>query len=88
MNPAPAASVSAAEAPAAAPSSSEGRRIGMANPASKNCADKGGKLEIRDEPAGQSGVCIFADGSRCEEWAFFRGQCAPGQCKKPDGKCQ
>ena len=51
---------------------------GLPNPASKYCVDKGGKLEIRDEKGGQAGYCIFPDGSECDEWAYFRGQCAPG----------
>ena len=51
----------------------------IANPASENCVKQGGTLEIRDETGGQVGYCIFADGSECEEWAFFRGECAPGK---------
>jgi len=52
----------------------------MANPASKNCVDKGGKLEIRADARGnESGVCLFPDGSSCDEWAFMNGQCAPGR---------
>lgn len=55
----------------------------MANPASVFCADNGGTVEIRkDAQGGEHGVCIFADGSECEEWAFFRGECSPG---KPAG---
>ncbi len=51
----------------------------IANPASVFCEEKGGKLEIRAAADGsQSGACIFADGSECDEWAFFRGECAPG----------
>lgn len=52
--------------------------VGIANPASENCVAKGGKVEIIDTPAGQSGICVFPDGTRCEEWALLRGQCAPG----------
>lgn len=49
---------------------------GLPNPASKYCVDQGYKLEIRADQAGnQYGVCIFPDGSECEEWAFFRGEC-------------
>ncbi|MCP4166895.1 MAG: DUF333 domain-containing protein, partial [Chloroflexi bacterium] len=48
------------------------------NPASKHCIDMGNKLEIRDETGGQVGYCLFPDGSECEEWAFFREECAPG----------
>ena len=52
--------------------------IGMANPASVYCEEQGGWLEIRTaDDGGQYGVCIFSDGSECEEWAFFRGECAP-----------
>jgi putative hemolysin len=51
----------------------------LANPASVYCDEQGGKLEIREhEDGGQYGVCIFDDGSECEEWAYFRGECAPG----------
>lgn len=25
------------------------------------------------------GVCIFSDGTECEVWSFFRGECLPGQ---------
>jgi putative hemolysin len=50
----------------------------MANPASVYCEQYGGKLDIRtDVSGGQMGACIFADGSECEEWAYFRGECAP-----------
>jgi len=55
----------------------------MANPASKHCADQGGRLEIRDETDGQVGYCVFPDGSECEEWAFFRGECVPGGAYQP-----
>lgn len=55
-------------------------QAGLANPASVYCEEKGGKLEIRtDENGGQYGVCIFEDGSECEEWAYFRGECQPGK---------
>jgi putative hemolysin len=54
---------------------------GLANPASVNCAEKGGSLDIRSNTGGQYGVCVFKDGSECEEWAFFRGQCQPGDCE-------
>jgi hypothetical protein len=51
----------------------------MANPASVNCEQKGNRLEIRTAADGsQGGICIFPDGSECEEWAFMRGECGPG----------
>jgi putative hemolysin len=47
----------------------------MANPASVNCTKNGGKLSIIDQPEGQVGMCTFLDGTVCEEWAYFRGEC-------------
>ncbi|MCC6906199.1 MAG: DUF333 domain-containing protein [Anaerolineae bacterium] len=54
-------------------------QAGMPNPASVYCEEHDGTLEIReDESGGQVGICVFADRSECEEWAYFRGECAPG----------
>jgi hypothetical protein len=51
----------------------------MPNPASVYCEQHGGKLEIVAAAEGsQSGLCIFPDGSKCDEWAYFRGECQPG----------
>jgi putative hemolysin len=48
------------------------------NPASAFCEEQGYRLEIRTAAGGsQSGACIFPDGSECDEWAFYRGECAP-----------
>ena len=50
----------------------------ISNPASVYCTQQGNKLEIRTADDGsQSGVCIFPDGSSCDEWAYFRGECSP-----------
>ena len=52
--------------------------IGLPNPASAYCEEQGGQVEIRtDDEGGQYGMCIFEDGSECDEWAFFRGECKP-----------
>jgi putative hemolysin len=52
---------------------------GLANPASVNCLEKGGKLEIRDRgDLGQYGVCVFENNLQCEEWAMYRGECPVG----------
>ena len=53
----------------------------IANPASVNCTEKGGKLEIRKNKKGEYGVCLFEDNRQCEEWAFLRGQCPVGGVK-------
>jgi len=51
----------------------------MPNPASVFCEENGGTVEIQTaEDGSQSGICVFTDGSRCDEWAFFRGECQPG----------
>ena len=59
---------------------------GMANPASVHCQEQGYDLEVRiDANGNQLGVCIFPDGSECEEWAYFRGECQPGENTPPTG---
>ncbi len=51
----------------------------MPNPASVYCEENGGVLEIRkDESGGEVGYCLFPDGSECDEWAYYRGECQPG----------
>jgi putative hemolysin len=58
----------------------ESGEAGLPNPASVYCEEQGGSVEIRtDADGGQYGVCIFADGSECDEWAFYRGECSPRQ---------
>lgn len=54
----------------------------IANPASQNCLDKGGKLAIETRgDGGQMGVCYFEDNRQCEEWALMRGNCPVGGLK-------
>ncbi len=60
-------------------SSENGSSAGLPNPASVYCEEQGYTVEIRTaEDGGEYGVCIFSDGSECDEWAFYRGECAPG----------
>ncbi len=49
----------------------------MPNPASVFCEEQGGQLEFRTENGGDVGYCLFLDGSECEEWNFFSGDCLP-----------
>jgi len=57
---------------------------GLPNPASVNCIEKGNKNEIITADDGsQSGICIFPDGSSCDEWAYFRGECGPSVQNNP-----
>jgi putative hemolysin len=59
---------------ASAPASNE-----VPNPASVFCEQNGGKLELRQDAAGATaGICVFPDGSECDEWAFYRSECKPG----------
>ncbi|MFA5930838.1 MAG: DUF333 domain-containing protein [archaeon] len=47
----------------------------IANPASTNCIDQNGNLEIVDTNEGQIGMCTLPSGKVCEEWALFRNEC-------------
>jgi putative hemolysin len=61
------------------PPATDAAQANMPNPASVNCVQNGNKLEIHTADDGsQSGVCVFPDGSSCDEWAYFRGECGPG----------
>jgi hypothetical protein len=33
----------------------------------------------RDASGGEYGLCELPDGSTCEEWALFRGECGPAR---------
>jgi putative hemolysin len=60
------------------PAATEIPQANMPNPASVYCEQNGNKLEIHTAADGsQSGVCVFLDGSTCDEWAYFRGECGP-----------
>ncbi len=70
----------ATQPPPAVVDTPAGTQAGLPNPASVFCEEHGNRLEIRTAADGsQSGVCIFQDGSECDEWAYFRGECQPGQ---------
>ena len=58
---------------------------GLSNPASKFCEDQGYELEMREEAGGTAGYCLFPDGSECEEWAFYRGECGQERVKEEAG---
>jgi len=64
--------------PTPAPVSTDTPQAGIPNPASVYCEEPGHRLEIRNAADGsQSGICIFPDGSQCDEWAYYRGECQP-----------
>jgi putative hemolysin len=65
--------------PTTAPVSAGTQEPSLPNPAAVHCEKQGYRGEIRTAADGsQSGVCIFPDGSECDEWVFFRGECKPG----------
>ena len=41
----------------------------IANPASVYCEENGGTLNLDEW------LCMFEDGSYCEEWSYYRGEC-------------
>ncbi len=50
--------------------------VGLANPASVYCEQQSGTLEmVTDASGAQSGICHLVDGTTCDEWAYFRGEC-------------
>jgi putative hemolysin len=50
--------------------------VGLANPASTNCVNNGGKLDIvTSSDGGQQGMCTLSDGTVCEERAYMKGTC-------------
>lgn len=56
--------------------------VQRANPASENCAAKGGRHSVeRNAGGGEFGVCLFEDNRQCEEWALLRGECPAGGIK-------
>jgi putative hemolysin len=56
----------------------------MPNPASVYCEQNGNQHEIQMAADGsQPGICTFPDGSSCDEWAYFRGECGPAAQTSP-----
>jgi len=66
------------------PAATDMPQAGMPNPASVYCTQQGNKLEIHTAADGsQNGICIFPDGSACDECAYYRGECGPAAQKSP-----
>lgn len=47
----------------------------LANPASVYCEENGGTLVLEE----WAWLCMFPDGSYCEEWSFMNWGCQPGE---------
>jgi putative hemolysin len=61
------------------PTAEPGEPANMPNPASVYCEQQGGRVEMRTDANGTYGICRFDDGSECEEWAYYRGECTPNR---------
>ncbi|MDD1655342.1 MAG: DUF333 domain-containing protein [Methanomicrobiales archaeon] len=49
---------------------------GMANPSAVYCEEQNMTYETRSNPDGsQYGVCILSDGTECDSWEYYRGDC-------------
>ena len=46
--------------------------IGMPNPASKYCTQRGGQVIMQRTAAGVSGLCRLPSGRRVDEWKLYR----------------
>jgi len=47
--------------------------VQIANPASVYCEENGGTLNLEEW------LCMFEDGSYCEEWSYYNNECQPGE---------
>jgi putative hemolysin len=60
----------------------------IANPASVYCIQNGGNFSIVEDKGGnQQGMCTLSDGTLCDEWAYFRGECgnsSANECNTDD----
>ncbi len=59
-----------------ATSTAEVPQMGLPNPASVYCKQKGNKL-VPAADGSQNGFCIFPDGSACDGWAYYRENAVP-----------
>jgi putative hemolysin len=61
---------------------SNNNQSALANPASQKCIADGGADKVLSNSLGQYGLCMFNDGSVCEEWAYYNGNCSKGECMR------
>ncbi len=48
------------------------------------CEENGGEVKIiTNEDSSQTGYCILDDGTECEEWAYYNGECSEGKEDAP-----
>jgi putative hemolysin len=68
----------------------------LPNPAAFYCSKMGYQYKIIETGEGEQGICVFPDGTECDEWQFYAGTCGQkwSYCKvhgyelvaKDDGK--
>lgn len=44
----------------------------LPNPASVYCIERGGTIDIKQSPQGDVTTCVLSDGTRVDEWEFYR----------------
>jgi putative hemolysin len=78
------AACTALSTPTPPPAATSTPQASLPNPASLYCEQNGNQLEIHTADDGsQTGICVFPDGSTCDEWAYFKGECGPAAPQNP-----
>jgi putative hemolysin len=44
----------------------------LPNPASVYCIERGGAIDIKESPQGDVTTCVLSDGTKIDEWVFYR----------------
>jgi putative hemolysin len=44
----------------------------LPNPASVYCIERGGSINIKESPQGDVTTCVLSDGTKIDEWAYYR----------------
>jgi putative hemolysin len=75
---------SALQAQTPEPTATDMHQVNMPSPASVYCEQNGNRLESQTAADGsQNGICVFPDGSTCDEWAYYRGECGLAAQESP-----
>jgi putative hemolysin len=75
--------ISIAGCGAQAPLASTGNTTNLSEtPAYHKCVSDGGQEKLLYGPDGQYAICLFSDGSVCDEKEYFLGTCTKGACNR------
>ena len=56
--------------------SKEGTGVEIPNPAAEKCLEEGNEYDIKvAEDGSQYGMCTLPDGTECDAWSYYRGEC-------------